>query len=105
MEHDYGRDLSWEPDLDLPDGFDPPPPPVAPERPEPWGARPDPAADTWRITLGIAGVVLGLGVLKLGLFLVGGALASTALGVVFVLAHAAVIAGGGWWFGGYRRMA
>ena len=106
MEHDYGRDVSW--DLDLPDDtvgtFEPPPPAVPPDRPEPWGGRPDPVADTWRITLGIAGVVLGLGLLKLGLFMVGGALASTALGVVFVVAHAVVIVGGGWWFGGYRAI-
>lgn len=112
MELDHGRGHDLDLDLpvdelpDVPDGgFGPPPPPAAPERPDPWGGRPDPVIDTWRITLGIAGVVLVLGLLKLGLFLVGGALGSTLLGAVFVVAHAVVIAGGGAWFGGYRRDA
>jgi len=69
------------------------------ERPEPRRLPgPDPAADVWRLTWTVLGVVAGLGALKVGLFLVGGAFAMSVVGTLFVVVHALVLAAGGAWF-------
>lgn len=77
-----------------------PPPPEIPERPTPWG--PDPAADMRLLTWALLGGVAGLGVLKLALFTVGGAVAASVLGAVFVAAHGLLLAAGGAWFWEHR---
>ncbi|MBA2321911.1 MAG: hypothetical protein H0V89_12245 [Deltaproteobacteria bacterium] len=58
----------------------------------------DPAGDVWRLTWVLLGVVLGLGVMKVALFAVGGALAMTVLGAAFVAVHGLLIAAGATWF-------
>jgi hypothetical protein len=103
QELDMEFDHSFDADLDLseelpgsePPTFDLPPVPI-PER------RPNPAEDArWSGMLMLA-VVAGLGGIKLALFAMGTAAAMTGLGVVFVLAHAAVLAGGSAWFWEHR---
>lgn len=59
---------------------------------------PDPSGDVWRLTWVLLGVVLGLGVMKVALFAVGGALAMCVLGAAFVAIHAVVLAAGATWF-------